>query len=121
MPETERERPKILQKLEDRREAYQEKGIIYRTAWVIAGVIVVLAGLAMTIFPGPAVVVIPLGLAMLSFQFAWAGWLLDKGVDGGLQVKDKVVGADRRTQILLGLAVALGAAAVIWVGIALMT
>lgn len=121
MPERERERPRILQRLEDRREAYQEKGIIYRTAWVIAAVIVVLAGLAMTIFPGPAVIVIPLGLAMLSFEFAWAGWLLDKGVDGGLQVKDKVVEANRRTQVLLGLAVVLGSAAVIWVGIAVMT
>jgi hypothetical protein len=117
----ERERPRILQKLEARREAYQDKGIIYRTAWVTAGIIVVLAGLAMTVFPGPAVVVIPLGLAMLSFQFAWAGWLLDKGVDGGLQVKDKVVGADTRVQVVLGLAAILALGAVAWVAVAVLT
>jgi hypothetical protein len=117
----EREQPRILQKLEARREAYQDKGIVYRTAWVIAGVIVVLAGLAMTVFPGPAIVVIPLGLAMLSFQFAWAGWLLDKGVDGGLQVKDKIVGADRRIQVFVGLAIVLGVAALAWVAFAVMT
>lgn len=119
MPE--RERPRILQKLEARREAYQDKGRIYRLAWVVAGVIVVLAGVAMVVFPGPAVVVIPLGLAMLSFEFAWAQHLLDKGVDGGLQVKDKIVGADRRVQAFGAIAVVAGVAAVLWVGVALMT
>lgn len=116
-----RERPRILQKLEARREAYRDKGRLYRLVWVIAGVIVVLAGVAMVVFPGPAVVVIPLGLAMLSFEFAWAQHLLDKGVDGGLQVKDRIVGADRRVQAFGAIAVVLGIAAVLWVVVAVMT
>lgn len=37
---SERERPRILQRLE----AYQDKGRLYRLVWVLAGVIVVLAG-----------------------------------------------------------------------------
>ncbi|MEV4422391.1 PGPGW domain-containing protein [Patulibacter sp. NPDC049589] len=118
---SERERPRILQKLEARREAYQERGLLYRAVWVIAGVIVVVAGVAMIVFPGPAVVVIPLGLAMLSFEFAWAQHLLDKGVDGGLQVKDKIVGADRRVQAFGAIAVVLGIAAAVWVAVAILT
>ena len=38
---------------------------------VIGGTIVVI-GLAMTVLPGPAVVVIPLGFAILATEFAWA-------------------------------------------------
>jgi hypothetical protein len=38
----------------------------------IAGGLVLLAGLAMLILPGPAVVVIPLGLAILASEFPWA-------------------------------------------------
>lgn len=120
-PTTERPRPRILQRLEARREAYQDKGRIYRLAWVVAGVIVVLAGIAMVIFPGPAVVVIPLGLAMLSFEFAWAQHLLDKGVDGGLQVKDKIVEADTKVQVFTAIAVLTGLAAVAVVAFAVLT
>lgn len=118
---TDRESPRILQKLEARREAYRDHGRLYRLVWVIAGVIVVLAGVAMVIFPGPAVVVIPVGLAMLSFEFAWAQRLLDTGVDSGLHVKDKIVRADRRVQIVGALAVLCGVAAAAWVAVAVLT
>lgn len=117
---TQRERPEILRKLEARRETYKDKSAIYRAAWVIAGVIVVLAGIAMVIFPGPAIVVIPLGLAMLSFEFAWAQRLLDKGVDGGLDVKDKIVEAPRKVQVFTAIAVVLGIAAVAVVAFAVL-
>ena len=36
------------------------------------GGLVLLAGLAMVFLPGPAFVVIPLGLAILASEFAWA-------------------------------------------------
>ena len=40
------------------------------------GVSVVLVGLVMVITPGPAIIVIPLGLAILALEFAWARRLL---------------------------------------------
>jgi uncharacterized membrane protein HdeD (DUF308 family) len=58
-----REKPRIVQKLEERREAYEQKGRVYRTMWVTAGVIVTLAGLVLLVTPGPAFVIIPIGLA----------------------------------------------------------
>ena len=33
-------------------------------------------GIVLVVLPGPAVVVIPLGLAILSLEFAWARYLL---------------------------------------------
>jgi uncharacterized protein (TIGR02611 family) len=44
----------------------------------IVGVSVLVVGGAMIILPGPAFVVIPLGLAILATEFAWARCLLHK-------------------------------------------
>ncbi|MGD8976935.1 MAG: PGPGW domain-containing protein [Gammaproteobacteria bacterium] len=44
----------------------------------ITGVALVLVGVAMIFLPGPAIVVIPAGLAVLSLEFAWARRFLDR-------------------------------------------
>ena len=47
--------------------------------WVgAAGGIVLAAGFAIIVLPGPAIVVIPLGLAILATKFAWAKRWLEK-------------------------------------------
>ena len=47
-----------------------------RCAIALVGGTVVLIGVLMIVFPGPAIVVIPAGLAILSLEFAWAKhWL----------------------------------------------
>ncbi len=38
----------------------------------VIGASIILGGLAMMVLPGPATVVIPLGLALLSTEFIWA-------------------------------------------------
>jgi Putative transmembrane protein (PGPGW) len=45
----------------------------------LIGSTVVLFGLALVILPGPAVLVIPLGLAILATEFAWARHLIKRG------------------------------------------
>ena len=109
---TGREPPEIVRRLQHRREEHLERGRIYRVFWVIAGVTVVLAGLAMVVFPGPAIVVIPVGLAMLSLEFAWAQRLLDRALEGGLDAKEAVANASTRTKVLGGVGVALALATV---------
>jgi uncharacterized protein (TIGR02611 family) len=59
-----------------------------RIAIFIVGSTVVLIGIAMLVLPGPAVVVIPVGLAILATEYAWARrWLkiiresAEKGAD----------------------------------------
>lgn len=49
-----------------------------RTVVAMIGFTVLLIGLAMVVLPGPAVVVIPLGLAILATEFVWAKRLLEK-------------------------------------------
>jgi uncharacterized protein (TIGR02611 family) len=115
-----REPPKLVQKLQDRREAYADKGRVYRTLWVAAGVTVVAAGIAMVVFPGPAIVVIPIGLAMLSLEFCWAQRLLDRALEGGLDAKDAVKNASTRQKAVGGTGVALGLAAVAAVAVAVL-
>lgn len=53
-----------------------------RVRKLIVGVIgstIVLFGLALIILPGPAIVVVPLGLAILATEFAWARRLVRRG------------------------------------------
>ncbi len=42
----------------------------------IVGITVVLIGVVMIATPGPAILVIPIGLGILATEFAWAGRLL---------------------------------------------
>lgn len=43
---------------------------------IVVGFTVLAAGVAMVVLPGPAVVVIPVGLAILATEFIWARKLL---------------------------------------------
>lgn len=44
----------------------------------VVGATVVLIGVALLVLPGPAFIVIPLGLAILAIEFAWARRLLHR-------------------------------------------
>ena len=52
--------------------------IVRKIVIAIVGVSVLSVGAAMIFLPGPAFVVIPVGLAILATEFAWAKVLLDK-------------------------------------------
>jgi tellurite resistance protein TerC len=50
--------------------------IARRIAITIVGSTILLVGIVMVVTPGPAVVFIPVGLAILGLEFAWArSWL----------------------------------------------
>ena len=96
--------------------AYDRQGFVMRIVWFAVGITIVLAGLAMTVFPGPAVVVLPVGLAMLAAQFAWARRLLDVGIDRGVDVKRRIAATGSAAKLLAILAIlSLVAAVVIFV------
>lgn len=67
--------------------AYGNHNLVFRILWVVAGATIVVAGLAMTFFPGPAIIVLPVGMAMLAAEFTWARRLLDVGIDRGVDAK----------------------------------
>jgi uncharacterized protein (TIGR02611 family) len=65
-------RPRLVRRLQERRQEHRRRSRIYRVGFALAGATVLLAGVVMIVTPGPAFVVIPAGLAMLAMEFAWA-------------------------------------------------
>lgn len=49
-----------------------------RTIMALTGFLVLVTGLALIILPGPAIIVIPLGLSLLAGEFIWARRLLSR-------------------------------------------
>jgi uncharacterized protein (TIGR02611 family) len=49
-----------------------------RIAVTIIGFTLVAAGLVLLVFPGPGILVILAGLAVLASEYAWARWALDE-------------------------------------------
>jgi uncharacterized protein (TIGR02611 family) len=88
-----------------------------RIAVAIVGGAVLLAGVAMLVLPGPAIVVIPAGLAILATEFAWARTALDRAKAKAEQAKQFATGNDsNRTRFLIvaGISALAVAAAVFW-------
>jgi uncharacterized protein (TIGR02611 family) len=54
-------------------------GSARRMLILIIGILVLIVGVALIFLPGPAIVVIPAGLAVLAAEFQWARSLLNKG------------------------------------------
>jgi tellurite resistance protein TerC len=52
--------------------------IVRKVVIAVLGISVLLMGAAMVLLPGPAIVVIPVGLAILATEFAWAKSILRK-------------------------------------------
>jgi tellurite resistance protein TerC len=49
-----------------------------KIAVTIIGFTILLFGIILIVFPGPAFIVIPIGLAILATEYVWAGKLYDK-------------------------------------------
>ena len=119
MSEHQPELSKWATKLAERRESYKDRGRLYRIMFIIAGAIVTLGGLAMLVLPGPAFVVIPIGLAMLAMEFAWAESMLEKALTKAEKAQRTATEATKMQKLFAGVATALGiaacvAAAILW-------
>jgi uncharacterized protein (TIGR02611 family) len=111
--------PKLVRKLRARQEEHRRRGKLYRALFVLLGLVVLAVGIAMLALPGPAFVVIPIGLAILSLEFAWAERLLEKALIKGEEARRKAADASPAQKILSAVGVVLGvaaaaAAAVLW-------
>ena len=113
-----RPRPKLIEKLEERRESHRTRSRLFRIGFGLVGAMVLVGGLVMLVTPGPAFVLIPIGLAMLSLEFVWAERLLEKSLEQA-QIAQEKAAQTTRTQRVLGaiaglLAVAACVLAVLW-------
>jgi uncharacterized protein (TIGR02611 family) len=113
-----RPRPKLIESLEARRATHRERGRLFRIGFGIVGALVLIGGVIMLVTPGPAFVLIPIGLAMLSLEFVWAERLLEKSLEQA-QIAQEKAAQTTRTQRILGLiagalAIAACVLAVLW-------
>jgi uncharacterized protein (TIGR02611 family) len=111
--------PKLVRKLREQRSRHREHGFIYRGAFVVAGLTIVLGGLAMVVLPGPAVAVIPIGLFLLALEFTWAERLLERAIEQAESAKEKAGETSPLQRILATVAIAAAAggavaAALVW-------
>ena len=69
-----------IQKLRERKERHKQRSRVVRLAWMIAGIVLVLAGivLSLPLVPGPGFVLIFLGLGMLALEFDRVERLVEK-------------------------------------------
>jgi uncharacterized protein (TIGR02611 family) len=107
------EKPSLIHRLQTQRERHLQRSKPVRALYVVAGFTVLLAGLAMLVTPGPAFVVIPIGLALLSLEFAWAETLLQRAIEQGEKAKQKAADTTATQRVLSGIATALGIGAVV--------
>jgi uncharacterized protein (TIGR02611 family) len=105
--------PELVRRLRARQVEHRQRGRLYRWGWVALGIAVLAAGVAMLALPGPAFVVIPVGLAILSLEFAWAERLLERALLKGDEARRKAAEATPAQKIVSGVAVALAVAAAV--------
>jgi uncharacterized protein (TIGR02611 family) len=105
-------RPKLVTKLQERKELHLQRSRIVRALYVMVGFTVLLAGLAMLVLPGPAFLVIPIGLAILALEFTWAETMLERAIEQGEKARQRATDTTTAQRVLTGVAVGLGAAAV---------
>jgi uncharacterized protein (TIGR02611 family) len=106
-------RRRFVEKVRERRERHRQRSRIVRAAVALAGFVVVLAGLAMIPLPGPGLLIVAAGLAILALEFAWAERWLERTIEQVDAAGDKVKRASRAQQVILGLLVVLTVAAVV--------
>lgn len=111
--EAPRERSKLLTELDERRERHRQRPKVVRGLVVVAGLTVLLAGIAMLVLPGPALAVIPVGLALLALEFKWAEELLEKAIEQAEKAGTRAKETSRAERIVAAMAIALGIGAVV--------
>lgn len=112
MSEPDAAKPPLVERLRAQRETHKDRNLILRLGLVVVGFTVLFAGIAMLVLPGPALAVIPIGLAILSLEFAWAARLLEVALEQAEKAKTTAKETTRAQRIIVAIAVVLGVAAV---------
>ncbi|HEX8160060.1 MAG TPA: PGPGW domain-containing protein [Solirubrobacteraceae bacterium] len=106
-------KPSLVDRLRERRDRQRARPLVVRILYILVGFTLLLGGIAMLVLPGPAFVVIPIGLALLSLEFAWAEKLLERAIEQGEIAKRKASETTKTQRILTIVAVVLGVGALV--------
>jgi uncharacterized protein (TIGR02611 family) len=110
---TEPTKPTFVERMQAQRDRHAQRPKPVRVLYVVAGFTVLAAGIAMLVAPGPAFVVIPVGLALLSLEFTWAERLLHTTIEKGEQAKARAARTTTAERVLTGTAALLATLAVV--------
>ena len=118
---SEDDRPELLIKLQERKVRHQQRNIFQRAAIVVLGVLIVFAGILLSLpgVPGPGIVTIIFGVGFLALEFDWAERLLERAIIWGDRAADRAAHATMRERVFTGVltVVAVGAfatSAILW-------
>ena len=96
---------------------HQRRHPVYRIGFAALGGLILAAGVVMLVTPGPAFVLIPIGLAMLALEFAWAERLLVKALDQAEKAKEKAANTSTAQRVFGVVAGLIALAAVVYVAL----
>ena len=87
-----------------------------RIAVTVVGFVVLLAGLVMMVTPGPGIVIILVGLAILATEWAWAERALDQAKQRGQGALRTATSSPLRIALSVALTLAgIAAGVVLWI------
>jgi uncharacterized protein (TIGR02611 family) len=103
-----------LERLRERRVRHRRRPLAMRALVALGGFVILLAGLALLVLPGPGIPLIAVGLGLLALEFRWAEAALARA----LRHAERVRPSSGRQRIAAGAAL-VGSAGVAAAGIAL--
>jgi Putative transmembrane protein (PGPGW) len=107
-----------IQRLRRRKERHKQRSKLYRVPFALVGGLVVLVGVGLSLpgVPGPGLLLIALGLAMLALEFDRAERLLERIIDRVEEAREKTSTLQEVLLLVGGLAAIAGyvVAAFLW-------
>ena len=118
---SEDDRPELLIRLQARKVRHKQRHILHRAATVVAGILIVCAGIVMSGpgVPGPGIVTIIVGLTFLALEFDRAERWLERVVVWGDRVAERAEQTTTAQRLVAGIAMAVvlggfAIAAILW-------
>jgi uncharacterized protein (TIGR02611 family) len=103
------ERHPWLERLREQRDKHLSRSRFYRVPFAVVGFTIVVVGIAMLVLPGPGLLVMAVGLAMLALEFTWAERILERTLNQMTKTTETV---RRASPLQQAVSIAAGAAAI---------
>jgi uncharacterized protein (TIGR02611 family) len=103
-----------LERLREQRARHLGRSRFIRVPFAALGFTVVVIGLVLLVLPGPGLLVMAVGFAMLALEFAWAERVLERTLDRMSQTSRAVRHGSRLRKVLSGAASLATLAAVLF-------
>ena len=98
---------------------HEDRGTLSEVKWLkksavtVAGVVLLAGGVALMVLPGPGILLIAAGLAVLATQYVWAQRLVGRAKDSAAKAQKEAVASKPRTAATVAFALGTIAVAVL--------